>query len=171
MSVHGIPPWFPGRGDDGSAASRCRRGNPDACPLPRRHRGPYFFPITKTTATQHRGAGGDPTATAHPSPRHSTEPVLLLSSRGAARGSPHISPSHRENLTSTKAIIGETHPAPHAAQTLRIYTLIALTNLCFPPKPYTENTLPPSPGSAVAGLCARGSGSAGRRPSGWHAGG
>lgn len=87
--------------------------------------------------------------TAHPSPRHSTGRILFFSAPGAAQGSLHISRRQQENLTSTKANIGQTRPAQHAAQALHLRTLTALANLGFSPKAYPENTLEPSPGRAV----------------------
>lgn len=145
-----VTPTVPVQGDSSPTVPRCQHSNPDTCSVPRQHQQPYFFPITKTTATQQRGLGGDPVATAHPSPRRSAEHVLLLLAPGTAQESLHISRSRQGKLTSTKPNISQTCSAQHAAQTLQLCALTAPENLPFPPKPCPGNAPWPSPGLALA---------------------
>lgn len=58
-------PTVPTQGDSSPTVPRCRHSNPDTCPVPRQHQQPYFFPITKTTATRpgRRPCGDNPSIT------------------------------------------------------------------------------------------------------------
>lgn len=84
----------------------------------------------------------------HPGAAPST--FCFFSVPAAARGSLRISQSHWENLPSTKANTGQTHPAQGTVQLVHLCALTALANLCCPTQPYPENALQLAPGLALA---------------------